>query len=131
VINGKRLRVDVTGFDVKVVEGFQIKWQGRPVDTGPVTVELGEPGSYGIIDYETGIVDVEFRVQISFPELAEILDDLGAEPGISAPAPAIIRSQGSVFEDDHSLRLAGKGQFLEHRLFDPEETRISIRAPSQ
>jgi hypothetical protein len=36
-----------------------------------------------------------------------------------------------VFESDHSLRLAGKARIAPHRLFDPDDTQIEIRAPSQ
>ena len=128
-----RLHFDVTDFDVKVEEGVKIKWQGREIDSGRVTLKLGEPGSGGVIDYEKGMVNVEFRVQISMPALDEffdILEDMGAERGVTKPFDAVIRSQGSVFED-HSLRLSGKGEIKEHRLFNPAETKLEILAPSQ
>jgi len=113
-----------------VQEGIKLKWQGREIESGPLTITLGEPGSCGVIDYAAEKVNVEFRVHIIFPELSEILDDMGADPAITAPVNAVIRSQGAVF-DDHSLRLSGKGEISEHKLFDPAETRISIRAPTQ
>jgi hypothetical protein len=128
-----RLYFDVTDFDVKIEEGVKIKWQGREIDSGRVTLKLGEPGSGGVIDYEKGMVNVEFRVQISMPALDEffdILEDMGAERGVTKPFDAVIRSQGAVFED-HSLRLAGKGEIAEHRLFNPAETKLEILAPSQ
>lgn len=121
---------NVTDFNVTVEEGLKIKWQGREIDSGRLTLKLGKPGSRAIIDYDTGQVDVEFRVQIRFDELAEMLDDMGADPSITAPIDATIRSQGPVFED-HSLRLAGKAQLEDNGLLDPTETRIDIRAPSQ
>ena len=121
---------NVTDFNVTVEESFKIKWQGREMDSGRVTLKLGKPGSRAIIDYDTGQVNVEFRVQIIFDELAEILEDLGADPEIYAPIDALIRSRGPVFED-HSLRLAGKGQVDDNKLLDPTETIINIRAPSQ
>ena len=124
------LPFDVTALDVTVEQGVRIKWQGREIDSGPLAISLGAPGSKGVIDYETGKVNVEFRVRIVFKELAEILNDMGADPSLTEPADAVIRSQGSVFED-HSLRLSGKGDLAEHRLFDPEETKIEILAPSQ
>jgi hypothetical protein len=124
------LHFAVIGLDVDIVETIPIRWQGREIDSGPVHVTLGAPGSSGVIDYEAGTVEVEFRAQIQFPELAEILEDMGAEPEVYAPLDTIIRSKGSVFED-HSLRLAGKGTIGSHRLFTPSETRIEIRAPSQ
>src|SRR5262249_11460294 len=112
-----RLSFNVTGLDVTVAEGMKIKWQGRELDSGPLTITLGAAGSCGTIDYDSGNVNVEFRVKVAFPELSEILADLGAEPGLSAPVDAVIRSQGVVFED-HSFRLAGKGEFAEHLLLD-------------
>ena len=127
-----QLRFDVTDFDVTVAEGVKINWQGRELDSGRLTIKLGEPGSSGVIDYETGTVDVEFRVRISSPsldDLFDILDDMGADRGVTAPIDAVIRSKGSVF-DDHSLRLAGIGEIMEHRIFNPAETSLEILAPS-
>lgn len=128
-----QLHFDVTDFSVTVEEGVAVKWQGREIDSGRLTIKLGEPGSGGVIDYETGKVNVEFRVRIEAPGLDDlfgILDDIGADRDVTAPFDAVIRSEGSVFED-HSLRLAGKGVIGEHRLFNPEETRLEILAPSQ
>jgi hypothetical protein len=125
------LHFDVIDLNVTVEEGVKLKWQGREIDSGRLSIKLGAPGSCGVIDYDTGSVNVEFRTKILFDELAEILTDMGAEPALTAPVDTIIRSQGSVFDNDHSLRLAGKGKISEHRLFDPAETRIEIRAPSQ
>jgi hypothetical protein len=125
-----RLPFNVTGLDVTVPEGVKIKWQGREMDSGPLTITLGEPGSSGVIDYDAGNVNVEFRVRIAFPELSEILTDLGAEPGLAAPVDAVIRSTGVVFED-HSFRLAGKGEIAEHMLFDREQTKIDVLAPTK
>jgi hypothetical protein len=113
-----------------VPEGFKLIWQGREMDSGPVVVSLGAPGSCGVIDYEAGKVNVEFRVKIAFPELSEILSEMGADAGITAPVEAIIRSHGIVFED-HSFRLAGEGEIIEHRLFDRFETKLDILAPTK
>jgi hypothetical protein len=125
-----RLPFNVTALNVTVEEGVKLDWQGREIDSGRLSITLGAPGSAGVIDYDTGKVDVEFRVQIAFDELSELLNDIGADPGFSEPVAAVIKSEGSVF-GDHSLRLSGRATLAEHRLFDPAETRISIRAPSQ
>ncbi|MGA7732807.1 MAG: hypothetical protein WCD37_16240 [Chloroflexia bacterium] len=125
-----RLEFNVAELDVTIEEGVNLMWQGRKMNSGPLIISLGKAGSCGVIDYDAGEVNVEFRVQILFPELAEMLSDLGVDPGIVAPIEGVIRSRGSVF-DDHSLRLSGKGELEEHRLFDVEETRIDICAPSQ
>jgi hypothetical protein len=129
-MNRKNLHFNVTGLDVAVPEGFCMTWQGRTIDSGPVRITLGAPGSSGVIDYETGRVNVEFRVQISFPELSETLSDMGVEAELTAPVDAVIRSEGMVF-DDHSFRLAGKGRIGEHRLFDRDETKLEILAPTR
>lgn len=127
------LHFDVTDFNVNVEEGVKINWQGREIDSGRLTIKLGEPGSGGVINYETGVVDVEFRVRIDAPgldDLFDILDDIGADRGVTAPIDAVIRSHGPVINDDHSLRLSGKGEIGEHRIFDPAQTKLEILAPS-
>jgi hypothetical protein len=120
----------VKGLDVTIKEGVKLIWQGREIESGPLTITLGAPGSCGIINYRKAKVLVEFRTRIVFNELAEVLGDFGADPELTAPIEAIVRSRGSVF-DDHSLRLAGRAEILDHKLFTPAETIISIRAPSQ
>jgi hypothetical protein len=44
MINGK-LSFNVTGLDVTVPEGVKIKWQGRELESGPLTIVPGAPGS--------------------------------------------------------------------------------------
>ena len=127
------LHFDVTDLNVRVEEGVKFKWQGKEIDSGPLTIKLGKPGSAGVIDYDKGTVDVEYRAQISSPALDEVFDiieDMGAERGETAPFDVVIRSKGSIFGDDHSLRLAGKGEIAEHRLFNPAETSLEILAPT-
>ena len=127
------LHFDVTDLDVTVQEGVKFKWQGKEIDSGPLTIKLGRPGSAGVIDYDKGTVDVEYRAQISSPALDEvfdILEDMGAERSETAPFDVVIRSKGSIFDDAHSLRLAGKGEIAEHRLFNPAETSLEILAPT-
>jgi len=130
MISDGLLRFDVVALEVTIEEGVKIVWEGREIDSGPVAITLGQPGSNGTINYLTGEVDVEFRVRIRFDELCEALSAMGADPDMTRPLDAVIRSHGSVF-DDHSLRLAGHGEVAEHRLFDPDQTHIDVRAPSQ
>ncbi len=127
------LHFDVTDLNVTVEEGVRFKWQGKEIDSGPLTIKLGAPGSAGVIDYDSGTVDVEYRARISSPALEEIydiLEDMGEERGETAPFDVNIRSKGSIFGDDHSLRLAGKGELADHRLFSPAETSLEILAPT-
>lgn len=125
-----RLDFDVVDLNVDIVETVPIKWQGREVDSGPIHISLSGPGSRGVIDYDAGTVEVEFRSKVEFPELAETLEDLGADEALYEPVAMVIRSQGAVL-DGHYLRLAGIGKINAHRLFDPSQTRIDIHAPSQ
>lgn len=129
-MNTGRLDFDVTSLDVRVEEGVKMKWDGRDLESGPLIISLGAPGSQGFIDYEKKIVNVEFRMRIVFEEFSEILEDIGAEPALAAPIEGVIRSDGTLFGEDHSLRLCGRAELAPHRLFDPAETRIEIRAPS-
>src|ERR1051326_5719091 len=128
-----QLPFDVVDFGVTVEEGVKIKWQNREIDSGCLTLKLDGPGSRGVIDYDTGKVNVEFRVRIDAPGLDDIfsiLDDIGGGGGSPNTLRAVIRSEGSIFGDDHSLRLAGKGVLNEHRIFDPKETSLEILAPT-
>jgi hypothetical protein len=126
----KTLPFNVTDLDVTVEEGFTFKWQGREIESGRITVMLGKPGSHGVIDYDAGTVSVEFRVKIVLSELAELLDDIGADTDLAAPIDAIIRSEGAVFADNHSLRLAGKAEIGAHKFFDPSP-KVEILAPTR
>jgi len=129
-MNLGRLDFDVTAFDVRVQEGVKMKWDGREIGSGPLVVSLGAPGSSGFIDYDRNVVKVEFRMQILFEEFAEILEDIGADSSLSAPIVGVVRSDGTIFDNDHSLRLCGRAELAPHRLFDPELTSVEIRAPS-
>jgi hypothetical protein len=127
----KQLPFKVVDLDVTVAEGFPFKWKGRIIDSGQLIIKLGEPGSHGVIDYETETVSVEFRVQIVLSELSELLDDIGAEPDFAAPVNAIIRSKGAVFTSNHALRLAGRVEEISpHKIFD-NKTQIEILAPTR
>ena len=126
-----QLPFDVVGFDVTVEEGVKLNFQGKELDSGRLTITLGKPGSHGVIDYRTGRVNVEFRVRIAFPEITEMLTDMGVEEDLLKPIDTVIRSKGSVFEKDHSLRLEGQGEIERHAVLDPQATSIIIRAPSQ
>lgn len=125
-----RLDFDVTAFDVRIDEGIRMKWDGRDIESGPLVVSLGEPGSGGVIDYKANLVKVEFRMKIVFEELAEVFEDIGADPELAAPIRGVVRSEGVVFDFEHSLRLCGRAELAPHRLFDPAQTSIEIRAPS-
>jgi hypothetical protein len=127
----KQLPFNVTGLDVTIPDGFKFKWHGREIDSGNVKIVLGKPGSHGLIDYEAGTVSVEFRVKIILSELAELLEDIGADTAVSTPVDAVIRSHGVVFPNNHSLRLAGRAEEIgPHGIFN-SETEVEILAPTR
>jgi len=119
----------VTGINVAIEEGFKIKWQGREIDSGRLTITRREPGGSGVIDYKEGKVSVDFMVRIALSELFDVLDDMGVDQEVTKPVDAVIHSEGVVF-DDHCFRLAGKAQLAEHRIFSPE-TKVDILAPTR
>src|SRR5262249_8713509 len=93
-MNLSTFHFDVTAFDVRIGEGIKMKWDGRDIESGPIVVSLGEPGSSGFIDYDANVVKVEFRMKIVFEEFAETLEDIGADPELAAPLRGIVRSEG-------------------------------------
>jgi hypothetical protein len=123
------LHFDVTGLNVSIEEGFTLNWQGRDIESGRVVITLDGSESQGTVDYASGNVVVEFHVEVTLQELADVLSDMGAEPGLAAPVRGVIHSQGVVFED-HCFRLAGWGELAAHPIFN-EGTSVEILAPTR
>ena len=128
-MSAQRFAFDVTDLSVSIEEGFRFNWHGRDIDTGRLLITLDEPGSGGVIDYEAETVKVDFRVRIEFPELAEMLADMGADPALAQPVSGVIHSEGVVFPD-HCFRLSGKADLAPHRYFT-SDTQVEVRAPTR
>src|ERR1051326_4807530 len=96
-------------------EGVPVEWQGKEFSSGPLFIELddrtGGQQSRGVLDYSAGRAQAEFHVRLRFPEFAEILEDLGADPKLAEPVYGIIRSEGDIL-DDHSFALSGSSELL-------------------
>jgi hypothetical protein len=125
-----KLDIEVVDLDVQMVETIPINWQGRWMDSGRIDVSLAPEQSYGEIDYAQNQVRVEFNTLLTFSELADLLEDMGAPESTYAPINIKIKSTGHVLPD-HSLRLQGVGNVEQNGILDPSGTKITIRAPSQ
>jgi len=100
-------------------EGVTIEWQGRQLASGPLQIQLDEEAgaSGGSLDYAGREAVAEFRVKMSFPELAREFEELGADAEFSKPFRATIQSMGPIL-DDHSFALSGTARIEPHTLLD-------------
>jgi hypothetical protein len=126
-----RVRFHISSLAATAPEGVLIEWQGREFHSGPLVIDLeesGEPGgNEGVLDYLQRQARAEFHVCLSFPELARMLRDLGADPALAEPVRAVLRSQGEIL-DDHAFALSGRCELRPHPLFAPGETRAEVLA---
>src|SRR5262245_6283041 len=87
-MNRDRVNFEIVELSASVPEGVPWEWQGREHPSGPLFLELdgdspSKSGNRGVLDYARGKAKAEFRVRLSFPELADLVEDLGADPGLS------------------------------------------------
>jgi len=123
------VRFTVTHLSATVPEGVPISWRGREFVSGPLSVELAARGAgtanQGVLDYTTRRARAEFHVRLSFPQFAEILEDLGVDPALSSPVEAVLHSEGSIL-DDHSYALSGSCDLEPHGLLPRETTTAAV-----
>jgi hypothetical protein len=118
----------VTTLSARVPDGIPIQWQGRELMSGPLEIRLNTDaveGSKGLLDYEKNQAKVTLRVNVSFPELAAVLNDLGVDAKLTKPIHARLRSTGEI-RDDHSLVLGGECALEPHELFPSPETAAAL-----
>jgi hypothetical protein len=116
----------ITTLSARVPEGIPVQWQGRELQSGPLQISLdATEESKGLLDYEKSQVRATIRVTVSFPELADLLSDLGVEPRLTKPIHAHLRSTGEIRED-HSLMLSGECDLEQHELFPSPETHAAL-----
>ena len=127
------LRFAVTRLSATIPEGVPITWRGREFASGPLTIELaaGDEGtaSQGVLDYAARRARAEFHVQLSFPQFAQVLEDLGVDPALSKPLSAVLRSEGDILHD-HGFALSGTCDLEPHDLL-PRETTSAAVLPGQ
>lgn len=121
------IKFRVTRLDAQVPEGVPLEWQGRQLESGPLTIELDEDsdgeGNRGILDYSEGRAQVDFRVRLSFPDLA--LSEIGVDPELAQPIRATLRSEGEILAD-HGFALSGRCDLRPHALFAPDSVAASV-----
>ena len=111
-----QLPVAVTSLDARVPDGIAFQWQGRELRSGPLTATLDRSAaSTGNLDYSSRRAELEFNVELAFPEFSALLSDLGVDPALAAPVRAVIGSSGDILPD-HSLALDGPCRIADHKL---------------
>ncbi len=116
-----RLPFRITALHATVPEGVSVAWRGKELPSGPLRIELhegsGETESRGELDYGRRQALAEFHIRVEIPELVDLLQTLGVDPGLTRPVYAVVRSEGKIL-DDHSFNLAGRCRMGPHELFD-------------
>jgi hypothetical protein len=116
----------ITDLQARVDEPLRVTWRDREFDPGPLEIEIDGSacnGNHGTLDYENRRARAEFHVLLSFPEFAETLAGLGADPELTRPARVVIHSEGEILPD-HSFLLSGPCDMEPHSLLN--ETSASV-----
>jgi len=108
---------DITKLGTTVAEGVLVEWQGREFNSGPLIIELDEDRhGHGVLDYDRRRARAEFPVRLKFPEFADLLESLGADPELTQPVRGVLRSEGDIL-DDHSFQFRGSCELFSHPMF--------------
>ena len=117
----ERMPFRVTALHAVVPEGVLLTWRGKEVSSGPLRIDLHEGSgvaeSLGELDYARRHAQAEFHVRVEMPELADLLQTIGVDPGLTQPVFAEVRSEGKIL-NDHSFNLVGTCRMEPHELFD-------------
>lgn len=117
---------EITDLRARVEEALKVRWRDQEFDAGPLEIELDSSAgdrNRGTLDYDDRHARAEFHVLLSFPELADTLEGLGADPELTRPVRVVIRSEGDILPD-HSFRLSGPCDLTPHALLN--ETTASV-----
>jgi len=125
-----RVKFVIPNLRARVAGRVNIEWQGNSVDPGPLYIELNDSGgtpSEGVLDYAAFQAEAAFHVLLTFTEFADTLEELGADPELTAPVHAVIHSKGRI-RKDHSFVFSGPCELEPHPLIKAEETRAVVLA---
>jgi hypothetical protein len=128
MMNEQIVEFRITNLLARVRESISLEWQGKEFDSGPLIIELENAsvtGNRGMLDYFRSSARAEFQVQLTFPEFAATLEDVGLDPEFAHPVRARIHAEGKILED-HSFALSGPCDLASHALFIPEETKAWV-----
>jgi hypothetical protein len=119
----------VSNLTASIPEGLTLQWRGREFASGSLTVELdpdADPGrSHGVLDYDRRRACAEFHVQVTFPQFAAMLEELGVDVELTRPVRAVLRSEGAILED-HSFVLSGACDIHPHALLPRKKTAATV-----
>jgi hypothetical protein len=123
------MQFHVSNLAASVPEGLTLQWRGREFASGPLAVELdqdADPGrSRGVLDYDRRRACAEFHVQVTFPQFAAMLEELGVDAELTRPVRGVLRSEGAIL-DDHSFVLSGACDIHPHALLPREKTAATV-----
>jgi hypothetical protein len=114
------ISIEIVDLRATVPEGLPIEWEGMDFSSGPLIVDLDDapeaPPAVGTLDYSQGLAEVDFPVQVRFPDFAGILESMGVPTDFTEPIRCVIKSRGNILPD-HSFMLGGSAEFQRHALF--------------
>ena len=104
-------------------------WRGYKISTGPLDFGLNDSTgiSYGVMNYELGVVSSEFHVLVRFRRFALQLKGLGIGAELMSPVLATLKTEGKILPD-HSFNggLRGSCNAESHKVFSSQDLRIEI-----
>jgi len=119
----------VTDLEARVPEGLPIEWQGSELSTGSLAFGLDDTAadSTGVMNYDRGLVSVEFRVQMRSPGLVGTFCALGVDAHLVSRVRATLWAEGEILPD-HSFNggLRGHCEVQPLGLFPPRAIQVKV-----
>lgn len=119
----------ITNFEAQVPAGIPIMWRGYKISTGPLDFGLDDSTgkSFGVMNYELGVVLSEFHVLVRFRRFALQFKALGISAELMAPVHAVLKTEGKILPD-HSFNggLRGTCKVESHKMFSSGDLRVEI-----
>jgi hypothetical protein len=124
-----RVPIGITKMDATIPEGIDLVWNGCPINSGPLQVQLddqaqAEGDNRGELDYESNVARARFNVRVDVSGLVKLLARAAyCEP--IEPIRAVLHSEGVVTED-HNFGLSGPMEVQPHPLFGAEGVSAAV-----
>jgi hypothetical protein len=115
--------INITNMDATITEGFDFRWNGCTVNSGPLQIHLddkarGEGDNRGVLDYQKNVARARLNVVVDLTGFARLMARAAnCEP--MQPLRAVLNSEG-VITEDHNFGLSGTMEVLPHPLFGLE-----------
>ena len=109
--------------------GLPLIWRGYKSSTGPLDLGLDDSTgiSYGVMNYELGVVSAEFHVLVRFHWFVLQVKALGMDAELIGPVHAVLKTEGEI-SPDHSFNggLRGSCKVESHKMFSSQDLRIEV-----